>query len=293
MKKTNGLYVEGIPRVRDISKKDFIQDFLKPQKPVVIEGLTKDWKAYKKWNFDYIDKVAGDKIVPLYDNRPVTADEKFNEPHATMKMHNYLELLKREPTDYRIFLFSLLKEFPELQNDFKYPDIGLKLIKKLPFMFFGGTGADVFIHFDIDLANILHFHFQGTKRCLLYPPSESKHLYKIPYSLIAREDINFKNPDLDKWPALKQAKGLMAELNHGEALYIPEGYWHYMQYLTPGFSISLRALARKPKNIGKAFYNIALMRNFDNLMRKMKGQKWLDYKNKKTITETHKKSGIN
>lgn len=292
MKTLNGLYVEEIPRVKNITQADFVKNYLKPQKPVVIEELTKDWGAYKKWNFDYIDKVAGDKVVPLYDNRPVRADEKFNEPHATMKMHEYIELLKRKPTDYRIFLYSLLKEVPVLQEDFDYPEIGLKLLKKLPFMFFGGTDADVFIHFDIDLANILHFHFQGKKRCLLYPPSESKHLYKVPHALIAREDIDFKNPDFEKWPALKKAKGLTTELNHGEALYMPEGYWHYMQYLTPGFSISLRALARKPKHIGQALYNIAIMRNYDNLMRIWKGQRWLDYKNNQAIINTHKKSGL-
>ncbi len=292
MKNHSGFQVEAIPRVKDISKKEFIEQYLKPQKPVVLEGLTKDWPAYKKWNFDYIDQIAGDKTIPLYDNRPVKADEKFNEPHATMKMHDYIELLKREPTDYRIFLYSLLKEVPSLQKDFSYPDIGLKLLKKLPFMFFGGTDASVFIHYDIDFANILHFHFEGKKRCLLFPPSESKHLYKVPHALIAREDIDFKHPDFKKWPALKQAKGLETELNHGDALYMPEGYWHYMQYLSPGFSISLRALPRRPKNIGKAVYNLAVMRNYDNLMRKMKGQKWLDYKDEMAIKNTHQKSGL-
>lgn len=292
MKRANGLFVKEIPRVATISKEAFVTHYLKPQKPVVIEKLTQDWGAYKKWNFDYIDRLAGEKIIPLYDNRPVKADEKFNEPHAQMKMHDYLELLKREPSDYRVFLYSLLKEVPELQQDFKYPDIGLKLLKKLPFMFFGGTNANVFIHFDIDLANILHFHFQGTKRCLLYPPSESKHLYRVPHALIAREDIDFSNPDFEKWPALKKAQGLQTELHHGEALYMPEGYWHYMQYLNPGFSISLRALPRKPRNIGKAIYNIAIMRNYDNFMRKLKGQKWLDYKDEKAVKNTHRKSGV-
>ncbi len=289
---SENIQVEQIPRVKNISKEDFVKNYVKPQKPVVIEELTKDWPAYEKWNFDYIDKIAGDKMIPLYDNRPVKADEKFNEPHAVMKMHDYLELLKREPTDYRVFLYSLLKEVPSLQEDFKYPDIGLKLLKKLPYIFFGGTNSNVFIHFDIDLANILHFHFQGKKRCLLFPPSETKHLYKVPHALIAREDIDFSNPDFDKWPALRQARGLECELNHGETLYMPEGYWHYMQYLTPGFSLSLRALAKKPKNIGKAVYNIAVMRNYDNVMRRLKGQKWLDYKDQKAIENTHKKSGL-
>ena len=51
-------------------------------------------------------QVAGDKTVPLYDDRPVDYKDGFNEAHATMKMHDYIDLLKREPTKYRIFLFS-------------------------------------------------------------------------------------------------------------------------------------------------------------------------------------------
>ena len=67
---------------------------------------------------------------------------------------------------------------------------------------------------------------------------------------------------------------------------MPEGYWHYMKYITPGFSMSLRATARQPKNLTKAIYNIIVMRNFDNLMRRIKGQKWIDWKNKQAIKNT-------
>ncbi len=75
-------------------------------------------------------------------------------------------------------------------------------------------------------------------------------------------------------------------------LYIPEGYWHYMKYITPGFSLSLRAIARNPINLLKTFYNIVVMRHFDQIMRRIKGQSWIDRKNKKAITRTHKRIGI-
>ena len=109
------------------------------------------------------------------------------------------------------------------------------------------------------------------------------------FKKISYEDIDFSNPDFDKWPALKQAKGYYTELKHGEVLYMPEGFWHHMKYITPGFSMSLRALTKNPKNLIKAVYNIAAMRHFDNLMRKIKGQGWIDWKNQKAIARTHKK----
>ena len=282
------LNLQEIPRVKTLTKEVFINEYFKPQKPVVIEQFIEDWPAYSKWNLEYIKEVAGEKEVPLYDDRPVKHDEGFNQPHAKMKMADYVDLLKKGPTKFRIFLWNVLKEVPVLQKDYKYPDFGLPLMKGLPMLFFGGSNSHTFMHYDIDLANIFHFHFEGEKQCILFPQSQTKYLYKIPHSLIVREDIDFTNPDFKKWPALKHAKGYTAQLEHGNVIYIPEGYWHHMKYLSPGFSMSLRAIARKPKNFGKAVYNILVMRYFDNLMRRIKGQKWIDWKNNRAVLRTHR-----
>lgn len=286
------MQLQDIPRVKTITKEEFKTCYFKPQKPVVIEQFIEDWPAYSKWNLDYMKAIAGEKIVPLYDDRPVDYKDSFNEPHAKMKMSDYVELLKREPTKYRIFLWNILKEVPQLQSDFTFPDFGLKLMKGLPMLFFGGSDSYTFMHYDIDLANIFHFHFEGKKQIILFDQKQSKYLYKIPHSLITREDIDFSNPDFTKWPALKNAKGYVTHLNHGEILYMPEGYWHYMKYLTPGFSMSLRGIARKPKNLSMAVYNIFILRHFDNFMRRYKGQKWIDWKNEQAIVRTHKNAAI-
>ena len=171
------LHLTEIERVKSISKEDFYNNYVKKQKPVVIEALTQDWPAYEKWKLDYIKNVAGDKTVPLYDDRPVSHKDGFNEAHATMKMADYIDLLKAKPTNYRIFLYNLMKEVPTLKNDFRWPDIGLRLVKQLPMLFFGGENSKVFIHYDIDFSNILHFHFHGKKRCVLFAPDQTPYLY--------------------------------------------------------------------------------------------------------------------
>ncbi len=279
--------LQDIPRVSSITKEEFIQNYFKPQKPVVIERFIEDWPAFSKLNLDYIREVAGEKIVPLYDDRPVSHKDGFNEPHAKMKMADYIDLLKKEPTRYRIFLWNVLKEVPELQKDYSYPDFGLKLLKGLPMLFFGGSDSYTFMHYDLDLANIFHFHFEGRKEIILFSQAQNKHLYKVPHSLITHEGIDFSNPDYDQWPALKKAEGFKTYLEHGEVLYMPEGYWHYMKYITPGFSMSLRAIARNPTNFGKALYNFFIMRHMDGMMRKLQGQQWIDWKNAEAIRRTN------
>ncbi len=282
------LNLQDIPRVKTITKADFLKHYFKPQKPVVIECFIDDWPAFTKWDLEYMKTIGGDLTIPLYDDRPVNFKDGFNEPHTEMKLGEYIDLLKSEPTKYRIFLWNALKEIPELQNDFTFPDFGLRLMKGIPMLFFGGRDSHTFMHYDIDLANIFHFHFEGTKQVILFDQKQNDYLYKIPHALITREDIDFNNPDFEKWPMLKKAKGYKTELKHGEVLYMPEGYWHYMRYITPGFSMSLRAIARNPKNFSKAVYNLLIMRNYDTLMRRLKGQKWIDWKNEQAIIKTHK-----
>lgn len=286
------LNLKDIPRVKTITKEDFLKYYFKPQKPVVIERFIENWPAYTKWNLDYMKSVGGNITIPLYDDRPVDYKDGFNEPHAKMKLADYVDLLKREPTKYRIFLWNAIKEIPQLQQDFSFPDFGLKLMKGIPMLFFGGKDSYTFMHYDIDLANIFHFHFEGKKQIILFDQKQNDFLYKVPHSLITREDIDFANPDFEKWPILQKAQGYQTELNHGEVLYMPEGYWHYMRYITPGFSMSLRAIARNPKNFSKAIYNLIIMRHFDNVMRQLKGQKWIDWKNEQAIVRTHRKNGV-
>lgn len=282
------LNTQPVKRVKNLPAKEFIEHYVKPQKPVVIEKLIEDWPAKDIWTFDYFIKIAGEIEVPLYDSRPITSKYKYNEPQAKMRFKDYIDILQNKPTDLRMFLFNLIKEKPILQKHIKIPDLGLKLLKSLPFLFIGGEGSKVFMHYDIDLANILHIHLQGQKHCLIFPPSETKYLYKVPNSLKTNDGIDFTNIDFKKYPALAYAKGYTADLSPGETLYMPEGYWHHMHYKTAGFSISLRALARKPQHLSKALYNIAVMRNYENLMRKWKGDKWIDKKQNASIKNTHK-----
>lgn len=276
-----------VKRVETLCKNDFYNQYYKTQTPVIISNLTHQWGAYKDWTFDYLLKKAGNINVPLYNNNAVDYTKKVNEPDTIMPLADYFSLLQSSPTDLRVFLYNILKNVPQLQQDIQTPDLGLPIMKGLPMLFIGGKGSSVFMHYDIDLANIFHFHFIGKKRCLLVPPNQSKYMYKVPFSCICREDIDFKNPDYNKFPALKNIQAFVADLQHGDMLYMPEGYWHYMTYETPGVSISLRSIARRPNNLLNAVNNVFFVRNYDNLMRKLKGKSWIDYKNKKALESTN------
>jgi hypothetical protein len=276
-----------VPRVKNLSKEDFLKNYYLPQKLVLIENLTKDWDAYHKWNIDYIQNLAEDRVVPLYNNDSTKGKQKSAAPVTQMKLYDYLEILKTKPTDLRIFFYDIMKVMPILVKDISYPKIGIKFFKRLPVMFFGGKGSKVLVHYDMDLANLVHVHFHGTKKVILFPPEQTKFMYKLPFAVHAVEDIDLDNPDFKKYPALKHLKGQEIIMKHGDALFMPSGYWHYIKYLDGGFSITIRSFSKNPKTLLNMFYNLLFMRHFENVMRKIRGQKWIDYKNKLAIKKTH------
>ena len=278
-----------IERIKSISKKEFIARYYKPQKPVLIEDLTQDWPAYKKWNLDYIQSLAGDQIVPLYNNEPTKGRQNSVVPAKKMKLYDYIDILKTQPTDLRMFFFNVLQKMPELTKDFSYPDIGLKFFKKLPVMFFGGKGSKVLAHYDMDLADLLHVHFHGNKHLTLFEPDQAKNLYKVPFTVHNLETIDMDAPDFENYPVLQQAEGISVTMKHGDALYMPSGYWHYVTYDDAGFSMTLRAFPRKPLKLAELFKNIVLMRTFENMMRRIFGQGWVDYKEENMVKRMNRK----
>lgn len=286
------LNLQEIPRVRGISKEEFLKEYFIPQRPVIFEDLSADWPAVQKWSLEYFREKAGEVVVPLYDGTPAKGRENSHGPSKKLKLSEYIDILESGPTDLRMFFFNLLQNCPELLDDFSYPDLGVKFFKKLPVLFVGGEGSSVVMHYDMDLANNFHFNFVGRKRVLLYPPEETKYLYKVPYSIVSMEIIDMDAPDFNKYPALAKAKGFEAVLEHGDAIFIPSKWWHYIKYETASLSMTLRSLPTSPGKILEVLNNLVVMRNFDNLMRKLKGQEWIDYKNRQAVKNSNKNAGI-
>ncbi|CAN5187629.1 hypothetical protein BH23BAC2_BH23BAC2_15820 [soil metagenome] len=287
------LDLQDIPRVKGISKEEFLRDYFIPERPVVFEDLTRDWPASRKWDLDYFREKAGDIEVPLYDGKPAKGRQKSHGPAMKITFAEYINILRQGPTDLRMFFFNLLQNCPDLVNDFTYPDLGVKFFKKLPVLFVGGEGGKVVMHYDMDLANNFHFNFVGEKRVILFAPDQTKYLYKVPYSIVSMEIIDMDRPDFKKYPALAMAKGFEVLLKPGEALFIPSKWWHYIRYQSPCLSLTLRALPSSPGKILEVLNNLVIIRNYDNLMRRIKGQEWIDYKNNRAVINTHQKAGIN
>lgn len=270
--------------VEDISKEEFREKYLIPRKPVVLRNMAKNWPAYQKWTMEYMKEMVGDVEVPLYDSSKADPSAPINSSAAKMKFTDYIDLIKEKPTDLRIFLFDPIKSAPKLLDDYISPkELMGGFLDKYPNMFFGGKGSETFLHFDIDMAHIFHTHFNGRKHILLFDNKWRERLYQIPYATYALEDYDISNPDFEKFPALDGVEGVECFLEHGDTLFMPTGWWHYMRYLDGSFSISQRAWDQSWSVKAHSLWNLTVQRNFDNFMKGKFKKTYMDWKEKKAV----------
>ncbi|MBP1166576.1 MULTISPECIES: cupin-like domain-containing protein [unclassified Chryseobacterium] len=279
-----GIILKPIDVVDDISKEEFYEKYLKPRRPVVIKNMAKKWPAYQKWTMEYMKEVVGDVEVPLYDSSKADPSAPINSSAAKMKFGDYIDLIQREPTDLRIFLFDPIKFAPKLLEDYISPkELMGGFLDKYPNMFFGGKGSVTFLHFDIDMAHIFHTHFNGRKHILLFDYKWRERLYQIPYATYALEDYDIENPDFTKFPALDGVEGIECYLEHGDTLFMPTGWWHWMKYLDGSFSISLRAWDKSWAVKAHSLWNLTVQRKFDDIMKSNFKKNYMDWKEKMAI----------
>jgi hypothetical protein len=284
-----GIILTPIDRVDSITKEDFIANYLKPRKPLVIRNATQSWPALQKWTFDYLKETVGDQLVPLYDSAKADPAKPINASAAEMKFGDYIDLIQKEPTDLRIFLFDPIKHAPKLLDDYRSPtDLMGGFLDKYPNMFFGGEGSITFLHYDIDLAHIFHTHFNGRKHVILFDNKWSERLYKIPFATYALEDYDIENPDFKKFPALDGVEGHEIILEHGDTLFMPTGYWHWMKYLDGSFSISLRAWDKSWAIKAQSLFNLTIQRKFDDVMKHNFKSRYMDWKEELAVKRADK-----
>ncbi|MHA4812414.1 cupin-like domain-containing protein [Flavitalea flava] len=289
------MQLQAIDRVTSIDPEEFREKYYNPKKPLVISGLAKEWPAYHKWDWDFFKSQVGEVKVGVYNNVKSDAYTPINTADDYMKFGEYIDMIRKGPAEWRIFLFNIFEHAPRVTEDFTWPEHLMKgFVKRFPMLFVGGKGSITHMHFDIDLSHILHTQFGGRKRVLLFPFGEQHKLYRKSWEVLSF--VNFEKYfdeqenklDLKKFPALKLAKGYEVILDHGDTLFMPAGYWHHMEYLDSGFAMSLRAMQSSLTGKLKGAWYLLGMRHIDTLMKKTAPEWWFNLKKEKTFRAAEK-----
>ena len=272
---------QSIERVEKITREEFQQKYMKPQKPVIIKHFYgKDAPFYTKWTFDYFKKELNDITVGIYDaeETEVKQDRSYKRTNDFMKFGEYLDLVQTKPTTKRLFLFNIFKHKKELKKDFDFPDVTNNVVRSLPLVFFGGKGAITRIHQDMDMSNVFLTELQGKKRIVLFSPKYSALLHRFPFGVHSAIDID--QPDYNKFPGLNKVKGLEGTLEAGDTIFMPSGWWHHIEYLEPSIGMAMRSLAGTTKMKIKGAFLMGILTHLDDLFRYASGDNWQNKKEK-------------
>ena len=235
-----------LERRKGLSYQEFIHDYAIPRRPVVLEDATKDWPALKKWSPKFFRDNYGSKRVNI-DKKDYTLGEVIDLAEKSTP---------ENPAPYYRNI-HLNEVFPELQPDIQpmpacatpnwYHSRRFLLLRKLNMMmgggnyelFIGGQGRSFpFLHFDSPGAHSFLSQVYGRKLLVLFSPKDTPYLYARKGGSFFNSEINnIDNPDLNRFPLFPQATRIEAEVQAGDTLFVPCGWWHTARMLS--FSITL------------------------------------------------------
>lgn len=230
--------LETVPRKEDLSREKFEADYFARQHPVVVSGSLGSWRASSEWSPEFLRKTYGDVSVHASLEIPERRDSGFSYWGSEvnwMPLRDFVDHLESSSRPCYIRQ-SRSTFFPNFEDFFDFtmfldmegrdPQYGL---------WFGSKGTDSGVHWDTE-SNILA-HIYGRKRAILFAPSDSRYL--CPYrSQIRWSPFNAFEPDFTLFPNARNATPYQVDLNPGDAIHIPRGWWHQIISLDTAISIN-------------------------------------------------------
>jgi hypothetical protein len=221
--------ITSIDKRSNLSRKEFIEEYVKQAKPVVLTDATAKWAAMGKFTPQFFKEKYGH----------LTKEVKGVTYTMSDFVDRMLSASKENPAPYP-FSFNVEQVFPELLKDIR-PDVVYGKVDRINHplvprsmiygteiyeLFLGGKGsAFPFLHFDALYMNTQITQVYGSKEFILYGPDQDKYMYprkdKPKFS-----EVDVFNPDYQKFPLFREAKPIGVTVNEGETLFFPAGWWH-------------------------------------------------------------------
>jgi len=244
-----------IDKRENLSKREFLHEYVLKNKPVVLKDAARNWKAIGKWTPQFFKENYGDRKVPVFERkRAVTKKD-------SIFLREYINEITASTYQNRAkYLFSLRipQEFPELLPDLEPHPIywspnwleskfllpGLKNFKLRNItgleMNVGGTGSPFpFLHYDDLWTQTFITQVYGRKAWVLYKPDQTPYMYPSKGSENISEIPMETDVDLERFPLFAKAKPIQFVLEEGEMLFGAPGWWHTTRALTPSIAVVL------------------------------------------------------
>ncbi|XP_039439333.1 bifunctional peptidase and arginyl-hydroxylase JMJD5 [Culex pipiens pallens] len=217
------------------------------REPALLEGIIEDWPALERWHDpNYLIAAAGERTVPVEVGSQYSSDDwsqrlvKFKDFIAQHLMEeSAARNVDNEQDRAYLAQHELFDQIPTLREDIRVPDyIGRTDTNPRIKAWLGPKGTVSPLHTDPG-HNLLCQVF-GSKTIILAPPDSTPNLYPHEHFILnnTSQIVDAKAIDYERFPRARDVRFRRLELRRGQVLYIPPGWWHYVESLAPSFSVS-------------------------------------------------------
>jgi hypothetical protein len=228
-----------------LSQREFYRDYERANRPVVLTDALQGWPALGKWTPEF-----------FADRYP---DKEFEMDDRVWKLHEFVAaVLASNPENPAPYLRNqvLREHFPDLWDDirpqtkFFQPNWMERPFRNAVFrdlfhrgcaieFYLGGAGRGFpVLHWDGYHTHAFLMQIHGRKEFYVYDPGQTPLLYPRPDVPNVSQCANIHEVDLAKYPRFVEARPAVFVLEPGETLFIPSGWWHTTQMLSPSISLS-------------------------------------------------------
>lgn len=232
-----------IDLLHSITPSTFISCYVNLNRPILLKEYTYD--LVNKWNVEHIKELLGDKRVNVQIMRPDKTGflkTSYKRMSASVAMDKISMRGQEQRDKYYISGDTVKGNLTPLRNEISHPDF-LSSVDIYDYGFWYGEAGNITpLHLDC-FEGVLH-QIKGKKIIRLYAPEESKYLY-LPYDnkketwfRISKAFRPLNQETYQIFPQLMDAKYVELELNPGDLVYIPCGWWHYVYSSTECISLN-------------------------------------------------------
>jgi histone arginine demethylase JMJD6 len=231
-----------IDRRSDLTYREFLNEYIIPNKPVIMVNSAKDWKAHQFFSPEFFKKDFPGKLATIKGKQ--------------YSMSEYIDMMlastEANPAPYP-WKLDIERKFPELLEYLQPPfEVMKKNRLKSPFfserfipqastleIFFGGVSSWFpYIHYDLYGLYAIVTQVYGRKEFILYAPGQEEYLYVDPENPWMSTIKEYYKPDYEKYPLFRKAQGTSVVVAPGETVYVPKGWWHTARSVEPSISIA-------------------------------------------------------
>ncbi len=256
---------------QDVDLKTFRDEIFPGGQPVVLKDLLKDWPAVRagldssRALGDYLRGFDAGKAVAVLEGPPSIRGHFFyrddmrglnfeRRPATIGATIERLLAQQQDPNPPAVYVEST--PTPEHLPAFAEANVQPLLPASVAPRIWVGNMLIAQTHFD--LSNNIACVVGGRRRFTLFPPEQLPNLYVGPLEFNMSGPpvsmVTLRNPDFARYPRFQEALAASqsAELGPGDALFIPFGWWHHVESLTP-FNVLVNYWWNDAPRTGSAF----------------------------------------